>query len=279
MIEPRQKIKDFIILPRKIRDDYINSKLTKNEHDVLIWIFENTNPYNGFFSTSYEGLIQDSRNKISYDNMRKIISSLRKEQYIHFLNHKGRGGSFPIYPIGFTLTNKEIQTLDYLKNKCSITSESQFNTQPETKLGNSFNGQYHNFKEQKDTLIKRFSVDSQNSKITSPYNDNDNKNNNIIVNKKVFNESFNRLAYKKEMIPVNTFSPKNYEEEFCKKIATSLGETDMRFILSRLKPENGGFHLIERAWGIFEEIPKEKIRDQRKYFNKLIRSLKDDKNA
>lgn len=88
----KTKIEDFVILFRKIRDDYLQGKLTRNEFNVLIWIWLNTNPYNGFFLTSYEGLIQDCRREISYDNMRKIISSLRKNQYIYFPSHKGRKG-------------------------------------------------------------------------------------------------------------------------------------------------------------------------------------------
>jgi len=100
-----QKLKDFVIIPRKIKNDFSDGKLTKNEYDVLVWIWFNTNPYNGSYLTSYEGLRQDLRKTITYDNCRKIISSLRKAQYIYFSNHRGRKGSFQIYPIGFLLTN------------------------------------------------------------------------------------------------------------------------------------------------------------------------------
>ena len=267
------KIKDFVILPRKIRDDYFDRKLTKNELDVLIWIWLNTNPYNGFFSADYKALEREFQSRISYDNIRKIISSLRKKQYIYFLNHKGRKGSFPVYPIDFLLTNGEIQTLDYLKNKFSITNQSQPNTRLEAKQENNLEGQYHNFKEQKAGLIKRFSMDSQSLQITTPYNDNDTKNNNIIGKEKYLKESDNWFAYKK-IIPVDSFFPKTYEQQRCQEIAKNLGETDMRFILSCLR--RYGFNHIERAWGIFQEIlheGKTKPQNPRKYFNKLIRNL------
>ena len=267
------KIKDFVILPRKIRDDYFDRKLTKNELDVLIWIWLNTNPYNGFFSADYKALEREFQSRISYDNIRKIISSLRKKQYIYFLNHKGRKGSFPVYPIDFLLTNGEIQTLDYLKNKFSITNQSQPNTRLEAKQENNLEGQYHKIKEQKAGLIKRFSMDSQSLQITTPYNDNDTKNNNIIGKEKYLKESDNWFAYKK-IIPVDSFFPKTYEQQRCQEIAKNLGETDMRFILSCLR--RYGFNHIERAWGIFQEIlheGKTKPQNPRKYFNKLIRNL------
>jgi len=270
MIEPRQKIEDFIILPRKMKHDYLEGKLSRNELDVLLWIWLNANPVNGYFTADYKALEREFHNRISYDNIRKIISSLRKKQYIYFLNHKGRKGSFSIYPIGFYLKNKEIQNLDYIKTKLSITTQSQSKEQLNTKLEHKLEGQYHNFKEQKNGLIKRFSIKNRNPQITTPYNDNDNKNNNIIVNKKVFNESFNHLAYKKEIIPVNTFSPKNYKEQRCWEIAKALGEKDMRYLLSRLKIK-GGFNAIERVWGNYrEDAKKGGIKNPPAYFNNLL---------
>lgn len=267
---PQTPIKDFVIMPRKIRDDYLEGKLSRNELDVLIWIWLNTNPVNGYFTADYKALEREFQDRISYDNIRKIISSLRQKQYIYFLNHRGRKGSFPIYAIGFVLTNGKIQTLDYLKNKPFITAQSQSKEQLNTEPKNNLEGRYHNFKERKEDLIKRFSMDNQDSQITTPYNDNDNKNNNIIDNKKFLKEPDNRIAYKKK-IPIDTFFPKIYEQEQCWKIAKALGETDMRFLLSCLKKYGIGH--VERAWGIFQEIPQEKIQNPRKYFNKLIRKL------
>jgi len=270
--EARILMKDFVMFPRKIRDDYINGKLTKNEFDVLVWVWINTNPVNGYFTADYKALEREFQNRVSYDNIRKIISSLRKKQYVSFLDHKGRRGSFSLYPLNFPLARGRIQTLEYLKNKQSITTQSLSKEQKNTNLNNNFNNAYHNFREAKKELIRGFSMDNLNSQITTSYNDNDNKNNNKIVDENFLKESANRFASNEKM-SVNTFYPKTYEEQRCKEIAQSLGETDMNFILSRLKSKNGGFHLIERAWAIFKEIPQENIQNPRKYFNKLIRNL------
>ena len=259
----KSEIKYFVILPRTIRDDYINGKLTINEKDVLLWIWLNTNPYNGFFTLSYQGLKQDLRNSISYANVRKIISSLRSKHYIHFINHKGRGGSFPVYPIGFLRANGQIQTEDYLKNRLPITTQSQCKEQPEeqpnTKLENNIDPLYHKLLEQKKLLAQRYSMGSPNQQITTPYNDNDNKNN------------------KKSIIDVKNFIPDNnsYEKQRCQAIATSLGEKDMTFILSCLKKH--GLNKIERVWGLINEDKSGNIKNPGAYFNTLI-NQSDNKN-
>lgn len=274
---PQEPIKDFVILPRRIRDDYLKGKLTRNEFDVLIWIWFNTNPVNGYFSADYKALVRESQNRITYDNMRKIISSLRKKQYIYFLNHKGRKGSFPIYPIGFLLTNKKIQTLDYVKNKLSITIQSQSNTQPNTKLKHNSRGQYHNFKEQKRGLIKRFSMNSKSPKITTPYTDNDTKTN-ITIDKDKPLKASKIDSSPKEGIPVNTFFPHTHEEQRCLEIAEALGEKDLRYLLSRLKKY--GLNPIEKVWGIYkEDVNKGDIKNPPAYFNTLLEKEIESMNA
>ena len=60
----------FVMLPRKIKTDFLNGKLTKSEMDVLIWIWLGTNPVNGLFQASYDGLVQDFRGRISNDSAR-----------------------------------------------------------------------------------------------------------------------------------------------------------------------------------------------------------------
>ena len=251
-------LKDFIYLPRQFRKDFSDGKLTQNEFNALIWIWLNANPYNGSYLLSYEGLKQDLRGGITYDNARKIVSSLRKKQYIYFLDHKGRKGSFHVYPVGFRLTNGQIQTWDYLKNRDVITSQSQPEEQQESKSENSLETLNHNFEEQKRGLIKQFSIDSQDSEITTSYNDNDtDKNNNY------------RNAYKG--IDTRSFFPKTHEEQRCKEIATALGDDDLRFMLSCLKKYK--LDHIEKKWGEFQELQKRiVIKNKAAFFNKLVRS-------
>ena len=241
-----EKIQDFVQVPRKIKNDYLEGKLTKNKLDVLIWIWLNANPVNGFYQLSYEGLAQDFRKEISYVNARQIISSLRKEQYIHFSSHKGRGGSFAVFPVGFRLTNGKIQTWEYLKNRQLVTTIPTSSTQVHEQTHHNFDGLNHNLKALKQSVIKDFSG----KQITTSYNDN-NKDN--------------------KYIDVKNFFPKTYEQEQCIRIAKELGETDMRFLLSCLNKY--GYAHLERAWGVFRDLPAYKIDNKPKYFNRLVSNL------
>lgn len=261
-MEKEVQIKNFVPLPREIRDDYTNGILTPRELFVLLWIWVNANPVNGFYSMSYEGLRQDLRKSISYDNARQIISSLRKKQYIYFQDHRGRKGSFPVYPIGFRLSNKTLITLDRLKKKSLLSNQSQLQEQMDAQSKHNFNDRYHNLNNQRNSLVKRLSINEQTNEITTTYNDNKNDNKNIVGKK----------SYIHRNISVFSFMPKTYEEQQCWEIAKILKETDMRFILSCLKKY--GFNHIEKKWAIFKEIPKGHIKDPRKYFNKVLRDNK-----
>ncbi len=170
----------FVMLPRKIRTDYLERKLSKKQYDVLVWVWHGTNPVDGSFSTSYDGLVQDFRGEISEVNARKIISSLRKWQYIFFTNHKGVGGSFLIYPVNFPRTNRRIQTWEYLKNKEQITTPNQTQAQSSTMPNHNFDPPNHNpqsMQDVKNNLKKQFSMDNLPRQITTAYNNTDNKNN------------------------------------------------------------------------------------------------------
>ncbi len=87
-----------------------------------------------------------------------------------------------------------------------------------------------------------------------------------------FNNNRSSFPYKKEsVVPVSGFVPKTYEQEVCWRIARELGEHDMRFILSCLK--RYGLGHIERAWGLFRDMPQASIKNKAGYFNKLIRNM------
>jgi hypothetical protein len=123
--------------------------------------------------------------------------------------------------------------------------------------------------EAKNSLVKGFSMPKEDTSGRSANNDNDN--NKYIIDKRKFGGKVEIGSSFNQLISVKTFSPRCFEEERCLEIAKSLGETDMRFILGVLRKY--GFSVIQRAWGIFRELPKERIQNQRKYFNKLLGNL------
>jgi hypothetical protein len=260
-INQEQKITDRSFEPRGFNRDYNDGKLTAVEWIVLVWIWKDANPFTGISHISYPGLASESPAKATPQYTRKILTNLRKKRYLYFSNHSGKGGAFAVYPVGYLRADKKIQTWEFLKNRAQRTAQSQVDTTPDTNHEDNhkynIDGQIHRFNEGKTQLIHKFSMVNNDHKFTGSYTNNDTENIN------------SRSSYKR--IDIRSFLPKTYEEERCKEIATALGETDMRFILSCLKKH--GFGAVENAWATLNEIKSsgKHIENQGAYFNRIIK--------
>ncbi|NQU99876.1 MAG: hypothetical protein HQ538_04010 [Parcubacteria group bacterium] len=250
-------IKNRVYVQREIGTDYVDGKINKNEFYVLMWVLLHTNPYQGHFTADYRAI--EPSGTINYDSARKIISNLRKKGYVLFSNHKGRTGKFHIYPIDFLLTNGNIQTFEYIKDKMNSTNKLQLHS----KVSNKKSRTNHNIEAMKKDLVSRFSANKQEAKITTTYNNNDNENNNDNIDSK---KTFKR-------IDPNTFEPRNAEEQRCKDIALELGETDMNFILSCKR--NYGVNIIEKARGDIKEAMANgvDVKNLGGLFNSVVKEL------
>jgi hypothetical protein len=269
---------DFLRLSRSLMSDFLNGKITLQEFIVIIWLSLNANPYNGKFHTSCSALVSDLKRifagyKDKENKANKIFLALLQKKYIWFPKHQGSRSSFEGVVDKYPLSSGQYIDVSGWSEEYNSRSEKELSVEVKQNDGRSVVDVITNqqkLKEIRNDLKKRFSMSSENDFGRSANNDNDNKNNNTIDNKKFLKESNCSFTYK-EIIPADSFSPKNYEQQRCWEIAQKLGESDMRFILSCLKKY--GINHIERAWGIFQEIPQRKIQDRRKYFNKLIRNL------
>lgn len=124
------KLADFVIVPRTIPNDYLSGKLSFSEFIVIVWLFLKTNPFNGDVVISYKGLVDDLRGFITPITARKVISELRRKQFISFQNHRGRTGSFIVKALNFYLSSKELQTKERIRNHKKRTTASQPTTIP-----------------------------------------------------------------------------------------------------------------------------------------------------
>lgn len=174
-------MEDFVILPRSIRKSYIDRRLTRNQHDILVWIFECTNPFDGRYEASYKGLVEDFRSSISQENMRRILSDLRRHEWIWFRDHRGKGGKFTIYPLNFQLSNRHIQCIEDFEITTSHSFHTQSNEQPIAQRDHNLDGQNHNRKDQELVEAKTVLGSTEHIEITTSYNQNDNENNNEIM--------------------------------------------------------------------------------------------------
>jgi hypothetical protein len=252
------KVKNRVFTPRLLADAFSDKNLTFSEFVVLTWIWLRADYVKGYFSTSYRTLVENLRGNIKYDAMRKVVSSLRKKRYINFANHKGVTGSFPVYVVGFYLANKQILNWEDTEKKLAITTSSQPPAFEDTDPENNLEGVNHNSEHENEPAQGKFIGKPPNT-FTTPNNDNEkNKNKKSIIGKP---------------ISVSTFDPGSSDEQRCKEIAIELEEKDLRFILSALHTYN--LPHLERCLGLLkEEMAKGNIKDKRKYFNSLIRTIK-----
>lgn len=169
---------DFVMVPREIKRAFIDGRISLNEFILLIWIFLNTNPFDGRFEASYKELAEVFTGKIKEENIRKIISLLRCHNWIWFKDHRGRGGKFTIHPLNYSLTNRHIQTLkDFLIT--TIDEPTMLtNDFPIAEPDNNPIVQNHNLNERIDQLVKRFSLPTESKEITTSYNENEKENKN-----------------------------------------------------------------------------------------------------
>ena len=269
MTNSQSKIYDFVAIPRYITNHYIDGRLTKPEYQILDWIWHNTNPYNGFFNTSYGSINADLHLGIEESSVRKIVASLRKKQYIHFDSHKGKAGSFPIYPINFRRTDGIIQSLDYFKRKKEIQNQPQNSPILRDKPGSNSDPQSHNLKQAINGLTKHFSAHSKNQKATSPYNYNKKDINHASATKGKDGrlEKYRGRDITQEIVPNNLF-PRDNEEQSCKEIALDLGATGMRFLIIAL--EKYKYIFIEQAWDEFQKLPRDGMENPAKAFNDFM---------
>lgn len=248
-------MEDFVMVPRQINRDLVDGRLNIKAYAVLNWIFLNTNPYNGRCDVSYSELVEVFREGISYDTMRKIVSILRAHKWIWFVDHRGKGGKFTIFPLNYQLTNRHIQSKSDFeittKNVMSPQHNPESSSQPKHKLAN----RNHNSNQGKNQVNTSEKTTVSKPKITTPYTQN------------------NTETDKSTFINVDNFQPNSSEDHRCKKIAKDLGIKHINYLL-KVKNKHG-LTLIENALGIYKELLHEgkKMDDPAAYFGGILNNL------
>jgi hypothetical protein len=177
-----EKLKDFAAIPRKIKKDYLEGKISKPQKEMLLWVFISTDPFHGYYSTSYRELAEEFKeNKEdkdkAYGRVRKIISDLRKKKLIWFPDHRGKKDYLFIIPMYFRNTKKwqylpEEFDFIHFKEKERVSIHN-----PDTQNHNSNNSESKNL-----TVIQPLASDPEKSlknPFTTPYIETKNETNNL----------------------------------------------------------------------------------------------------
>ncbi len=102
-------MKDFKIVPDELQDRLISGEINIKNWMVAIWIYVNTNRFNGYCVTSYQEIASIFKGLIEESNARTIFRKLRHLKIITFKNHKGVAGKFKVWPNKIIMYNKKIQ--------------------------------------------------------------------------------------------------------------------------------------------------------------------------
>lgn len=238
-------------------------RLRKSGFAVLVWMWGEADPYTGICHVSYQAVASEGPIETTYINARKIISELREGHFVYFPNHSGKKGHFPVYLIGYYTAYKKILTWELVTGRLAKKANSQVETIPDTKpedvSAHNLDEPIHRLQEQRTQLNRHFSMQNNDTQFTGSYTNNDTK----------YLKHRDRSTYKK--VDTQLFNPQSREEQMCKDIAITLGETDMRFILSCLRKY--GIRVIETNWVSFKELKNSRndIKNPAAYFNRMIK--------
>lgn len=248
-------MEDYVIHPRKLNRDVLQGNLTRDEYHLLIWLRGSANPY-GIAVVTISGLTRDVfGSKVTDNYTNRLLLSLRSKRYLYYTPRSGRKGSFEVKLSDFLLPTKKITTYESFADKDLVRGVKE--VKPETKeevatevseaskrLEDS-----DNLKEQEESLFST----------TDVFRGGNNDNNNYK----------NKSRKKHKIILTESFSPKTKEEEFCKNIASQLGEQDLTFIFS-IK-DRYGISILEQAYEeTYSYQKKHQVENLPALFNSIV---------
>lgn len=252
----------FLRLPMWLKSDYLRGKLTLDELLALVWLWWCANPFNGVVKVSYAGLVADFSGKYTKNHVNKILLALKRKKCLWFSRQQGRRSSFEVKLHRYPLSKGGYTDIGRIEQGSGRSSDKNIG-QGEAESRAEAEPARQKLEDDRKALAKRVSASHTTTESRSTNNDNDIENdteNNVPLDKK----SYTR---------VRDFTTNSYEEDKCKEIALALGEEHINPILKVLWKH--GFHVIERAWGIYREdrASGKEIGNFPAYFQGIINKL------
>ena len=258
-----QKLDSFVIIPRKIKNDYYEGKISRPERNLLTWLRVIGNPY-GIAEVSLEGLANDTYNNSADKNyINKTLLSLKRKRYIWYQDRAGRRGSFEVHLDDWPMKNGEIKILDCYFEQAVGRGESKDKTtamaeaKPENVSCNQNLGREKSIanKQNCDKLSSQSTRGCDND--TEIDKDNETKS-------PCLDESDLSLA---------KFRVDSYEKKICKEIALATGDRDVAFCYGTYKKH--GLDVLIDAFEEFKNSDGRMIDDPPSFFNYLVQERLD----
>jgi len=231
--------------PRKILDDLRDGFLTPAEYNLYMYVRHCASPY-GITHTSLLSLSNHIGRNENYTT--KLLLSLKKKGFLYYEKRVGRKGDFAVHFPDFITPDRVVTSIPS-PSKVRESSESSPNSHTESPR----------------------SITSKAQSIAKIH-----ENLNLTVRGSYIETDTNNKTELSENIrgAISSYSPQDYRDELCKRIAIELGEKSMdRILLTR---REYGFKLIEKTWEAYleEKAKKRELPDKVSLFQSILHQLK-----
>lgn len=261
----QEKLKNFVIFPRKIAFDLREGLITRDEFLIYAWLRLTANPY-GKSVTSLSNLSDDLFGSGKTENyMNKLLLSLKSKRFIYYKKRSGRRGTFEVLLADFLTPTKAITNLDKYFEKDGVRGLGTGIGASESEVEQSLESPSQRLETINDDIWSTVSALSLNHKARGFNNDTDNDKNKEKNRREV-------VSFKREKnIKTEEFKPNSFEEQLCLRVALDLGEKKMNFILSIL--DRYGSPVIEKSWKTYELEVTHSIDNKPAFFNTIVQRI------
>lgn len=261
------KLDNYVVLPRYIKTDYFDGKISKPERNLLIWLRLSGDPY-GIATVSMDNLANDSFNtSVDKSYINKLLLSLKSKRYVWYSDRTGRRGSFQVHMGDWILPTKQIKKLDGFFDDTEIIGGrlskgvEQAEVEPENKV------ESQRLSEQNNVANKSNNIKSIKELLRGYDND-------TYKEKENDNNSLQSSSIKREDFSFNGFKESTYEEMRCKEIAIAIGDKDVAFCYGIYM--KNGLPVLEQAYKEFQESNGFTKDNPPAFYNYLVKEQLED---
>jgi hypothetical protein len=255
----KKTLKNYIVCPRSIADDYRDGQLSKPERNLLSWLRLSGDPY-GKAVVTLEGLSCDTFNQcVTKNYINKTLLSLKSKRYIWYSDRTGRRGSFDVHMGDWILPDGSIKTLDKYFRPTRVTASANIETTDESEVNDEVDDTSQRLQRDFNRKSKGQTIKSINSVLRG-------------YDKDTYKEKDNELSRysseKKRDYRTDKFIPRTLEEQKCQELAKKVGDKTVCFNINIYNKY--GYRVLEQSEEDFSIYNGEEKDNPPAFFNHLV---------
>jgi hypothetical protein len=255
------KLDNYVVVPRYIKTDYFEGKLSKPERNLLLWLRLSGSPY-GIATVTMDGLANDAfNNSVDKSYINKLLLSLKSKRYVWYSERTGRRGSFEVHMGDWILPSKHIKNLGSYFDDGGVRSQSISEAVVGAEVGAELTDSSQSFVESNTVEESREKIEKMFSRVRGYDNDKE-------KDKNKEKESLPSLSFKEREYSFSNFKENSYEEMRCKQIAKEIGDKDVAYCVGIYRKY--GLPVIERALTEFNDSEGWVMDNPPAFFNSLV---------